>query len=95
MEILDGAVSIFVSIAGKVFRFVISNLAGAIRTFVGFLKSALGIDITGFLDWLGFIFDTGKLLETQAASHIYSVAFFLSLSIFFSFLLSFMRRLIS
>lgn len=66
MQILDEGISIFLSIAGKIFRFAISTLAGAVRTFAGFLKSALGIDITGFLDWLGFIFDIDKVLETQA-----------------------------
>ena len=70
IKILDRVVSIFVSITGKIFRFVLSTVAGAIRSFAGFLKSALGIDITGFLDWLGFIFDTSKLLETQAVSCI-------------------------
>ncbi|KAK1705737.1 hypothetical protein BDP67DRAFT_583001 [Colletotrichum lupini] len=65
MNVLNGAVSILVSIAGKVFRFVITTMVEAIRSFAGFLKSALGIDITGFLDWLGFIFDIDKILETQ------------------------------
>lgn len=31
----------------------------------GFLKDTLGLDLTGFLDWLGFLFDWDKIKETQ------------------------------
>ncbi|KAM7211510.1 hypothetical protein V8F06_013103 [Rhypophila decipiens] len=65
MQVLDQGISIFLSIVGKIFRFVLRTAASVLRTFAGFLKSALGIDINGFLDWLGFVFDIGKVLETQ------------------------------
>ncbi|KAK4209163.1 hypothetical protein QBC37DRAFT_486306 [Rhypophila decipiens] len=65
LQVLDQGISIFLSIAGKIFRFVLRTAASVLRTFAGFLKSALGIDINGFLDWLGFVFDIGKVLETQ------------------------------
>ncbi|KAG8708320.1 hypothetical protein FRC08_018966 [Ceratobasidium sp. 394] len=65
LKAIGRVVSIVVSIESRIFSFVIKTVASALRSFAGFLKNALGIDITRFLDWFGYIFDVGKIKETQ------------------------------
>lgn len=67
LSVVSKVVKLVLWINGKVFKFVISTIAGAVGCVAGFLKTAFNIDMTGFLDWLGFIFDMDKLKETQLA----------------------------
>ncbi|TKX20951.1 hypothetical protein C1H76_6802 [Elsinoe australis] len=59
------AVTFAFEVLGKVVKFVAKTVGTLVRGLAGFLKNYLGIDITGFLDWLSFIFDTEKAKQTQ------------------------------
>lgn len=64
-RIVAGVLEFAVDVLGKVVRIVVSGVGPLLRTVVNFLRDSLGIDLTGLLNWLGFVFDVNRIKETQ------------------------------
>jgi len=64
-RVVAGVLEFAVETFGKLLKFVIKGVGQLLRTLVNFLKDTLGIDLTGLLEWLGYIFDVDNIKTTQ------------------------------
>lgn len=95
-KVLDDILEFAVEIEGKIIKFAIKTIGFLLKSVVSFLKEHLNIDLTGLLNWLGFIFDVDEIKKTQKviALSIYAMLI-LGLTLYRSCLIQSMEQLIS
>jgi hypothetical protein len=65
VEVVDGVTNLIMKIAGKVLLFVLNTALKVLKAISWVFKNVLGIDISKLLDWLGFLFEWGDIIDTK------------------------------
>lgn len=65
VRVIGKAIDFVIEIGGKIVRFVVQKVGGLVRALANFLQEFLGLDMSGFLDWLGLLFDVDEIKKTQ------------------------------
>jgi hypothetical protein len=67
-RVVAGVLELITEVEGTLIRFALKGIGLFMRTLANFLKEHLGLDISGLLRWLGFIFDINEIKKTQRVS---------------------------